>query len=97
MARFDIFRMGDALVLDCQADLLSDLPTRIVVPLLPKSEAPPAKKRLNPIFRIDQADYVLATEFVACVGTHELGAWIGTLSHCDRDIVSALDLLFTGF
>ncbi|QAY77980.1 CcdB family protein [Sphingosinicella sp. BN140058] len=97
MARFDIFRMGDALVLDCQADLLSDLPTRIVVPLLPKQKAPPAKKVLNPIFRIDQAEYVLATEFVACVDRRELGAWIGTLSHCERDVVGALNLLLTGF
>jgi len=97
MARFDIFRVGDALVLDVQADLLNDLPTRMVVPLLPKSEAPPAKKGLNPVFRIDQAEYVLATEFAASVEKSALGTWIGSLSHCDRDIVGALDLLFTGF
>ena len=36
MARFDVYRLADGgLVVDLQADLLSDLKTRVVAPLLP--------------------------------------------------------------
>ena len=52
MAKFDVYRqkLGGCHVLDCQADLLSDLNTRLVVPLLPIGEAPKPAIRLNPIF-----------------------------------------------
>ena len=47
MARFDVYARpaGAGYVLDVQADILNGLNTRIVVPLLPLSEAPiPAKR-----------------------------------------------------
>ncbi|WP_121119875.1 CcdB family protein [Croceibacterium ferulae] len=50
MAKFDVYRMrqGGILVIDCQADLLSGLNTRLVVPLLARSDAPQPAARLNP-------------------------------------------------
>ena len=40
MAKYDVYRLrGDTLVVDCQADLLSDLQTRFVVPLIPAEKA----------------------------------------------------------
>lgn len=40
----------DGYLLNVQTDLLSDLNTRLVVPLLPTSSAPKPAKWLNPIF-----------------------------------------------
>ena len=53
MARFDVHRVagGRGFLLDVQADHLSDLPSRVVVPLLPPSVALPAIRDLNPVLR----------------------------------------------
>ena len=53
MARFDVHRRRDAAgyLLDCQADLLSDLTTRFVVPLLPLHAAPRRQIGSTPCFR----------------------------------------------
>lgn len=50
MARFDVYQNpdGQGALLDVQADLLSQLNTRVVVPLLPASYAPIPAKHLNP-------------------------------------------------
>ena len=50
MARFDVHAnpSGPGYLLDCQADLLSHLTTRFVVPLLPLDAAPKPAARLNP-------------------------------------------------
>ena len=55
MARYDIFARveGDGYFLDCQADLLSHLNTRFVVPLLAPDIAPKPAGRLNPQFFVD--------------------------------------------
>lgn len=52
MAKFDVYARpnGAGYLLDCQADLLSDLSTRFVIPLLPLDEAPTPAARLNPVF-----------------------------------------------
>lgn len=41
MARFDVYRYSDAVpfVVDVQADLLAELKTRTVIPLLPQNQA----------------------------------------------------------
>ncbi len=52
MARFDVHvnRGGSGCLLDVQADLISGLNTRLVVPLLPVGVAPANAERLNPVF-----------------------------------------------
>jgi toxin CcdB len=54
MARFDVYlsREGDYL-LDCQADVLSNLNTRFRIPLQPPAVAPLAGPRLIPEFDVD--------------------------------------------
>jgi toxin CcdB len=54
MSRFDIYRRtgGAGFLVDIQDNLLRDLNTRIVAPLLPLSEAPKPAQRLNPVFEI---------------------------------------------
>ena len=74
MAKFDVYRQkqGGWLVLDCQADLLNDLNTRLVVPLLPINQAPKPAVRLNPIFEVEGERLVMVTQFAASVPIREL-------------------------
>ena len=94
MARFDIFRWADGgLVLDCQSDLLDEIGTRFVVPLVPAAEAPPSHQRLNPAFRIGDEDVTMITQFATALRTKELRTRVGSLASQRDQIVRALDVL----
>jgi toxin CcdB len=99
MAKYDVHALGDgaALVLDCQADLLRDLNTRFVVPLLSETEAPRPAARLNPIFEIGNGRYVMVTQYAAAIPVRELGPPIASLADRQWDIGNALDMLISGF
>lgn len=99
MARFDLYRNADAdaYFLDVQADLLRNLNTRSVVPMLPPNMAPKPGHRLNPIFTIGGKDYVMVTQFISAVMTSELPAAVENLSKHHDKITDALDMLFQGF
>lgn len=99
MARFDIFKNEDAAgyLLDVQSDLLSGLNTRVVVPLLPQSSAPLPAQRLNPVFRIEGQELVMATQYMAAVPAGELRSGVGSLAEKQDEISTALDMLFLGF
>lgn len=99
MAKFDVHRQkhGGCLVLDCQADLLDDLNTRLVVPLLPFEEAPQPAARLNPIFDVDGQRLVMVTQFAASVPVRELGEIVHSLRVELDAINAALDMLIIGF
>lgn len=99
MARFDVYRgLGRAdLLLDCQSDLLRDLNTRLVVPLLRPDRAPLPARRLNPVFVIDGIPQVMVTQFAATVALRDLGLPIASLTAHDSDILNALDMLISGY
>jgi len=99
MARFEVYEStADAgFLLDVQSPLLSSLNTRIVVPLMPEAEAPRPAKRLNPVFEIGTARYVMVTQFMASIPAAELRRRIGSLEHAHEDIIAALDMIFLGF
>jgi len=99
MAKFDVCRQrqGGCHVLDCQADLLNDLNTRFVVPLLPIDEAPKAAARLNPIFEVEGARLVMVTQFAASVPICELGELVKSLREEQDILKAALDMLIIGF
>ena len=99
MARFDLFKnaTGPGYLLDVQADILSGLNTRVVVPLLPKSSAPSPADRLNPVFEVEGERVVMATQFLAAVPGSELRPRIGSLAKERHEISAALDMLFMGF
>ncbi|HEX5183642.1 MAG TPA: CcdB family protein [Allosphingosinicella sp.] len=99
MARYDVHALGGGggLVLDCQADLLSDLNTRFVVPLLAETEAPRPAARLNPVFEIGEGHYLMATQYAAAIPARELGPLITSLADRQWDIANALDMLISGF
>lgn len=87
---------GDMLVVDCQSDLLAQLNTRLVVPLLSREDAPGEMARLNPTVAIDGREYVVATQLAAAVLQRELGDALVSLQDRAFDIVGALDVLIGG-
>lgn len=101
MAQFDLFRNprrgAYPLLLDVQADLLSRLASRVVVPLMTEKRygAKPIT-RLNPVVDIDGVRHVLVFQELAAVPPAALGAHVGSLAPSRAEIVAALDLLFTG-
>lgn len=99
MAKFDVFAnaRGAGYLLDCQADLLRDLNTRLVVPLMPLEAAPTPASRLNPIFEIDDASYVMVTQFAASVPLNELTQFVTSLRAENITIGNAIDMLLSGY
>jgi toxin CcdB len=99
MARFDAHenREGPGYLLDCQADILRDLSTRLVVPLLPPEYAPLPSRRLNPILSVEGKEMVMMTHFAAAVPRTALGPVVESLSNEDTVIMNALDMLLTGY
>ena len=98
MAQFDVYRNRDepGYLLDCQADLLSDLSTRLVVPLLPPDYAPIPSRRLNPTLRIAGEDFVMMTHFAAAVQGRSLGKVVGSVANDYITVMNAFDVLLTG-
>lgn len=98
MARFDVYQLkrGGALVVDCQADLLDGLKTRVVVPLIAERAAPTPARTLNPVFAIGGERFVLMSQFLAAVELRELGAKAGSLEAEGERVLAALDFLMTG-
>lgn len=99
MPRFDVYLAPgkEGLAVDVQADLLAQLNTRVVVPLMPVESAPVPAKTLNPQFEIDGRAYIMVTQYLAAVPLRLLGKPVSSLSRRRDEIVSALDLLLQGF
>lgn len=99
MAKFDVCEFGPdgSLVLDIQSDLLSDLNTRVVVPLISIEIAPKLARYLNPIFDIGDEQYVMMTQYLSAVPTLQLGKFVGNLSGQFSEITRAIDMVFQGF
>jgi toxin CcdB len=99
MAKFDVYRLrkGGRLVLDCQADLLDILNTRLVVPMLHIDDAPKPASRLNPTFEIEGQAVVMVTQFAAALEVRELGERVVSLVEEQDAIGNALDMLIGGF
>jgi toxin CcdB len=98
MARFDVYAMkrGGTLVVDCQADLLSGLNTRVVAPLVAEAKAPPPARHLNPVFAIGGERYVLMAQMLSAVEMRELGDKVGSLASEGETVLGALDFLVSG-
>lgn len=101
MARLDVHPMPGAgqggYVLDVQADLLSHLATRTVVPLLREDRAPKPISELNPIFEIQGERHVMLTQAIASIPGRELRRVVASLAEERDRVVRALDILLTGF
>lgn len=103
MAQFDVYLNPNKAtckaipyLLDIQADLLDTLSTRVVVPLILGEEMGLAAKHLNPKFKIKGVAVVMSTAELAGVSSRSLGDKVISLKGKRNEIISALDLLFTG-
>lgn len=98
MARFDVYALkrSGALVVDCQADLLDGLKTRVVVPLIAEGEAPKPARTLNPVFAVGGERYVLMAQLLSAVEVRALGEKVGSLEGDGETVLGALDLLLIG-
>lgn len=104
MARFDAYRNSNRksrdrvpLLLDVQATLLEELATRLVVPLIAAADFGPAIERLNPVVRLGNRNYVMATAEMAAVMRKGLGDRVGSLEQQSAEILAAVDFLISGF
>jgi toxin CcdB len=97
MARFDVHvgGHGRGYLLDCQADLLSHLGTRVVVPLLPLDGVPRAS-RLNPVFRIGQDDVLMSPQLIFAIPRERLAAPVASLADEHSTIMNAINMLLAG-
>ena len=101
MARLDVHPMpgkaSEGYVLNVQADLLSHLTTRTVVPLLPEEAAPKPIAELNPIFEIHGRRHVMLTQAIATIPGRELKLAVVSLVQEHDRVTRALDVLLVGF
>lgn len=99
MVKYDVFPnpSGDGVLLNVQSDLLGDLNTRVVVPLLPEATAPKPARRLNPVFEINGARFVMVTQFMAAVPVSVLKTPVANLESDFGAITTAVDMLMQGF
>lgn len=104
MAQFDVYANTNPetnatipFVLDVQAELLDDLTTRVVVPLITAPAMGKAAKHLNPQFKIKRTMVIMSTAELAGVPVNILGDKICSLKEQRYEIIAALDFLFTGF
>jgi len=96
VAQFDVHRLGNDLVVNCQSDLLSELNTRAVVPLIPRARAPKVAGRFNPVFIIDGQNLVMTTQFIGAVERNQLGDVVVSLADRSHEITGAIDVLTGG-
>ncbi len=99
MDRYNVYLnpSGSGYLLNVQSDIMQPFNTRVVVPLLPLSEAPKPAKALNPLFDIDGVQHVMVTQYMAAVPAKELKSATFSLQHRHDEIVAAIDFLFHGF
>ncbi len=103
MAQFDVYLNPNAetnrnipYLLDVQADLLDVLATRVVIPLHTIASMPKPARHLNPILEISGEKFVLSTAELAGIPTAMLGKPLENLNAYQKDIVAALNFMFTG-
>jgi toxin CcdB len=86
------------LLLDVQSDLLSELGTRVVVPLTPATVATrrTAMRTLTPILVVEGKDYLMVTPQLAGIAARELGSAVADVSAQRPTMLAALDFLITG-
>jgi toxin CcdB len=99
VARFSVHRITDSdqLVIDLQSNLLNDLTTRIVAPLLPASLVTHSLTRLHVGVDVSGIGYFVAAHLSTAIPCRELGPAIGDLSPRSDEIMAAVDFAFQGF
>jgi toxin CcdB len=98
--RFDVYRMPDIdypFAVDVQADLMSHLDSRIVIPVQRRTKFGQIISVIHPVIDIEGEPCVLATHALGSVPRRFLTRPVTSLAEHRDQITRALDLLFTGF
>ncbi|HEY5301262.1 MAG TPA: CcdB family protein [Acetobacteraceae bacterium] len=83
-------------LLDVQANLLDDLDTRVVVPLVKAALFGRRAGRLHPSFTLDGETLIAATHLIAAIRRVELGERLFRLEEQRDAVVMAMDVLLSG-
>ena len=83
-------------LLDVQADLIADLATRIVVPLVRAASFGRRADPLHPVFVVEGEEVVMATHLLAAVRRSAIGGCVGSLLDQRAVIMGAIDVLSSG-
>ena len=100
MAQFDVYTYITSVesdvvyLLDIQNELLNDLSTRVVIPLMRNSKE---IKHLHPKIMINDEEFILVTSQLSGVTLDVLDEKICNLSSKRDEIISAVDFMITGF
>jgi toxin CcdB len=101
MAQFDVYENTNEktkdyvpYLLDIQNDILKNLSSRVVIPLVVSKEA---INLLNPKFVINEIDVILSTTELASIPINILGNKVCSLQDRREEIICAVDFLVTGF
>jgi toxin CcdB len=104
MAQFDVYENPNdktnqtvPYLLDLQADLLDNLATRVVAPLVAAAFMDKGVKHLNPRFKVKDNAVFMSTAELAGIPISALGERVGSLKEQRHEIIAALDFIFTGF
>lgn len=104
MGQFDVYVNSNQetsdlfpFLLDVQTEILNNLPTRVIVPLLTRSAISKPIPVLNPVFEIQQTEVIMSTPQLVGVHSSVLGTKICSVKEKRDLIIAALDLLFTGY
>jgi toxin CcdB len=104
MSQFDVYKNTNPTtkssypyLVEIQSDLLSDLQTTVVIPLIEKKTYTGSQLRnLHPIFEISGKQYLAMTTLVAGIDRRTLGGNITSLSNSRDVIISSIDFMITG-
>lgn len=84
-------------LIDVQTTLLTDLETRVVIPVALKSKfGKGIMKNLNPIITINKKEYVIITQQISGIPSRQLGSSVCDCLSLRQEILSAIDFLITG-
>lgn len=104
MAQFDVYENCNPetshlfpFLLDVQAEILENIPTRVVIPLLVKSAISKPIPILNPVLEVQDVEVIASTLQLVGVNANILGNKVCSVKEKRDDIIAALDLLFTGY
>lgn len=100
--QFTVYRnKGNARIypylLNVQSDIIGELNTRMVIPLLPLADftGRPAQ-RLNPVITIDGGKYLALTHEMAAIRLAQLGEAVTDVQGARQVIKDAIDFLLDG-
>ncbi len=104
MSQFDVYvnpslstRKAFPFIVDIQNSLISEIATRIVIPLGKMSYFNNEQmKRLTPVIEYENEKLLLLTPQIASMPTKRLKNPVGSLSHFRDEIIAALDFAITG-